>query len=96
VDLISDYLTTGEQLLQKAQSGLNERNGSQLRYAAHTLKGASHGLGLLDLANLARELEQLATKTEWVEAEEKLNSLVHLFLNAQPVLTKLKARLKSK
>ena len=57
MDMIESFLTSAEELVVRVEHSLATLDGSELKAAAHTLKGAAASLGAEAIAACARTME---------------------------------------
>jgi HPt (histidine-containing phosphotransfer) domain-containing protein len=72
-ELIELFVDTGTADFEKIQSGLASNNADQVMRSAHTIKGAAGNLGLTELSDMAKIIEQNATDNHL----EGLDQVVH-------------------
>lgn len=77
--LLADTLTSD---LEKIRRGLRENDAESIRFAAHSIKGASGNLGF-------KKLSQLAADIEMRSRDDRLGGLQKLILEMQHLLDKL-------
>ena len=63
-ELIELFIETGTADFQNLQSALAENNAEQVMRSAHTIKGASGNLGLVDVSQTAGIIEDKADKNQ--------------------------------
>jgi HPt (histidine-containing phosphotransfer) domain-containing protein len=59
-DFINSYLADAAVLLDTIQQAFNQQNGKELVQSAHTLKSTSAQVGAVRLAELCRQIEEMA------------------------------------
>ena len=69
VELIDLYLEEAPRIFATVREGLATCDFVTAKRAAHSLRGSSSNLGILQMAAIAGELEQLAAKHELVAAQ---------------------------
>jgi HPt (histidine-containing phosphotransfer) domain-containing protein len=69
VELIDLFLKELESLMASLDASLKSKTGKDLARYAHSLKGASGGMGAAQLASLARTLEEVALSARFDLAE---------------------------
>ena len=57
MELIELFIETGISDLDKFRSAIEEGNGEEAANAAHSLKGAAGSLGLMEISEIAKEIE---------------------------------------
>ena len=63
-ELIELFIDTGSADFQKIQDALAGGNSDQVMRSAHTIKGAAGNLGLMDVSETARSIEDCASKNQ--------------------------------
>jgi HPt (histidine-containing phosphotransfer) domain-containing protein len=63
-ELIELFIDTGTADFQKIQAALAGGNSDQVMRSAHTIKGAAGNLGLMDVSETARSIEDNASKNQ--------------------------------
>jgi len=58
LELLELFIETGVSDLDKLQSAISAGDSEQARGAAHSLKGAAGNMGLMEIYNLAKEIEE--------------------------------------
>jgi HPt (histidine-containing phosphotransfer) domain-containing protein len=59
-ELVELFIETGAADFEKIESGLANRDADQVMRSAHTIKGAAGNLGLTQISDLAKLIEQHA------------------------------------
>ena len=57
MELIELFIETGRSDLDKLRSAIDEGNGEEAGNAAHSIKGAAGSLGLIEISEVAKEIE---------------------------------------
>ncbi len=85
LEILELFLDTGMVDIDKLRSAIEEGNAEEAAQAAHSLKGASGNLGLMDIYNVALKSEEEARNNsldglaESVQTlKEQLNSLAEI------------------
>jgi HPt (histidine-containing phosphotransfer) domain-containing protein len=89
-DLIALFHDTYPELLAAVRAAVANKDGEQLRIAAHTLKGS---VGVFDATaayDLARRLEEVGRGQNWDEARATLAELEDAVANLQQTLCQLR------
>jgi two-component system sensor histidine kinase TorS len=60
MELIELFIETGRSDLDKLRSAMEEGNGEEAANEAHSLKGAAGSLGLMEISEIAKEIEEKA------------------------------------
>ena len=60
MELIELFIETGRSDLDKIRSAIEEGNGEEAANAAHSIKGAAGSLGLMEISEIAKEIEREA------------------------------------
>jgi histidine phosphotransfer protein HptB len=63
-ELIELFIDTGSVDFLKIQEGLAGGNSDQVMRSAHTIKGAAGNLGLMDVSETAKNIEDSASKNQ--------------------------------
>ncbi len=58
-ELIDMFLEQSDQSLERIQQAIRDESADQLRYAAHTLKGAGSSVGAMTVSESAAALEEM-------------------------------------
>ena len=76
--LITNKLKTSSlELIKEIREGILNKNGEQLRNAAHALKGAVSAFEAVKAAELAKELEMMGRSRSFEKADSRVNQLEH-------------------
>jgi HPt (histidine-containing phosphotransfer) domain-containing protein len=75
MELIELFIETGISDLEKLNSAIDEGNGEEAANAAHSIKGAAGNLGLVDLSETAKEIEEKARNNRLEEIAESAQAL---------------------
>jgi HPt (histidine-containing phosphotransfer) domain-containing protein len=78
-ELIELFIETGGADYQKLLEGLAAGNADQVRSSAHTIKGASGNLGLLDVSEVASSIEASAMNHQLEKAGNAVDTLKRQF-----------------
>lgn len=85
LEILELFLDTGMVDIDKLRSAIEEGNAEEAAQAAHSLKGASGSLGLMEIYDLAMKSEEEARNNsldglaEYVQTlKEQLNSLAEI------------------
>ena len=71
-DLAEMFFTECPKLMQQIREHIAGADGSELRRAAHTLKGSAHVFGAEEAADAAHRLEEIGREEAFADAEEAL------------------------
>ncbi|RKX60238.1 MAG: hypothetical protein DRP37_05520 [Thermodesulfobacteriota bacterium] len=89
LELIDLFVEVGKTDLDKLQSGIDDGNAEDVAKSAHSLKGASGNLGLMEFFQIAKEIEekgrngQLEGTAEAAQAlKERLKAVAEFSRNA--------------
>jgi histidine phosphotransfer protein HptB len=63
-ELIELFIDTGTADFQSIQEALEGGNSEQVMRSAHTIKGAAGNLGLMDVSETAKKIEDCASKNQ--------------------------------
>lgn len=75
LELIELFIETGMSDLDKLQSAIKEVNAEKAANAAHSLKGAATSIGLMELSETAKEVEEKARNDRLEETAEAAQAL---------------------
>ncbi|MFQ5486235.1 MAG: Hpt domain-containing protein [Desulfobacterales bacterium] len=75
LELLELFIETGMSDLEKLQSAISAGDSEQARGAAHSLKGAAGNIGLMELYDLAKEIEKKAIDGQLQTISEASNEL---------------------
>ncbi len=89
-ELIDTFLTDAPKMLEQMRSTLSAKNVDEFRRTAHSLKSNSANLGVTTVANLAREVEQIARTGTLDGVAERLPNLERETEAASAILEKMK------
>ena len=78
-ELIELFVTTGSADFQNIQSGLSKSDADQVMRSAHTIKGAAGNLGLLDVSDVAKIIEESAGNNQLDGLESAVANLKQHF-----------------
>ncbi|HKR12701.1 MAG TPA: Hpt domain-containing protein [Pyrinomonadaceae bacterium] len=90
-ELIDLYLGEVPHLIDSIRKGLEQNDWKSARRAAHTLRGSSGNMGVLQLSNLADKLERLQ-ETEADVARALCESLEREFVRVSELLLEERQR----
>jgi CheY-like chemotaxis protein/HPt (histidine-containing phosphotransfer) domain-containing protein len=62
------FASTTERLMEQIEAAIERREADGLRRLSHTLKGACGNIGAVEMAGLARRLEEAAAEDDWSQA----------------------------
>ena len=74
-ELIELFIDTGRADFQKIEAGLTNGDADQVMRSAHTLKGAAGNLGLMEISDLAKSIEESASSHTLDGLDQALSSL---------------------
>ncbi len=74
-ELIELFIDTGSVDFQKIQDGMASSDAEQVMRSAHTIKGAAGNLGLMDVSESAKIIEENATNNKLDGLEETISTL---------------------
>ena len=63
-ELIELFIDTGASDFEMMQQALAQQDAEQVMRSAHTIKGAAGNLGLMDVSEVAREIEEGASNNQ--------------------------------
>jgi HPt (histidine-containing phosphotransfer) domain-containing protein len=75
LELIELFIETGITDLANLQSAVEKKRAQEVAYAAHSLKGAAANLGLASIAEIAKQIEEMAHKDLLDGAMEAIRSI---------------------
>jgi HPt (histidine-containing phosphotransfer) domain-containing protein len=79
LEIFGLFVETGRTDLETIQSAIEEMNASEVERAAHSFKGASGNIGLMDLYEIAAEIVQKARNNQLEGIGERVESLRNKF-----------------
>lgn len=85
VELIDLYLAEAPRIFSTIRTALANNDWPSAKRAAHSLRGSSSNLGILQMAAIADDLEHRAANSE-VSAEQLLRELEAEFVNVETIL----------
>ncbi len=74
-ELIELFVDTGSADFQKIQAGMAGSDADQVMRSAHTIKGAAGNLGLMDVSDTAKIIEENATNNQLDGLDEAIDTL---------------------
>ena len=74
-ELIELFIDTGSADFKKIQDGLTGNDSDMVMRSAHTIKGAAGNLGLMDVSETARIIEEKATENQLDSLGEAMQTL---------------------
>ncbi len=75
LELIELFVDTGRADFQKIEAGLADGDADQVMRSAHTLKGAAGNLGLMEISDLSRSIEESASNNTLDGLDQALSTL---------------------
>ena len=75
IELLELFVETTASNLNKLQSGLADGDSGQVSEAAHTIKGSSANLGLMEIAEAAKGIEERARQDSLEGAADVVESI---------------------
>lgn len=79
LELIELFVETGSADFQNLESGLADKDADQVMRSAHTLKGAAGNMGLMEISDAAKLIEQSAGNNVLEGLDQAVSTLrVHL------------------
>lgn len=78
-DILDKFVSSADELVQKATLHLSERDCDGMKAAAHQMIGLFAALDLRELSKLSRRLEQCTTHGDWDEVRAVLESLAERY-----------------
>lgn len=83
-DVFPRYLRNREEDMQKIQTALEKKDFETLRQIGHKLAGNAAGYGLLDLGEMARELERAAGDRQYEKCRDVSRQMKAYLAELQP------------
>ncbi len=77
--LMPTYLANNREHMQKLTSAVNEANAIDIVSHAHAIKGAGRNLGVVQLSNVAMQLETMVRQGDLSKKDELLKSIIFEF-----------------
>ncbi len=74
-ELIELFIDTGAADYQNIQSGMADKNADQVMRSAHTIKGAAGNLGLLEVSETAKIIEENADNNQLDNLDQAVQTL---------------------
>ncbi len=81
--LIEIYLSDGKKHIEHLQQAVDAADCDQLRHIAHTLKGTSMNIGVIDLAGHCQLLELQAAENSLQDARQLVETICQDFNQAE-------------
>lgn len=78
-ELIELFVTTGSADFENIQSGFANSDADQIMRSAHTIKGAAGNLGLMDVSDVAKTIEDSAMEHQLDNLESAITQLKSQF-----------------
>ncbi len=75
LELLELFIETGMSDLEKLQSAISSGDSGQARGSVHSLKGAAGNIGLMEIYDLAKEIEKKAIDGQLETISEASNEL---------------------
>ena len=66
-EMLGDFVTVSRHICGDLAAALERRQSTAIRHCAHNLKGSSRTAGAVDLAEISRQLENIAETADWQE-----------------------------
>ena len=88
LELIELFIDTGMTDLDKLKSAIEEGNADEATMAAHSIKGASGNLGLMEIYDVARKSEEEARNNSLIELAESTQTLKEQLVSLAEVARK--------
>jgi HPt (histidine-containing phosphotransfer) domain-containing protein len=85
-ELLTEYIQTSENLLERQRSCLEVHDAKELERAAHSLKGSSLTTGATRLGELAADIERFAREGRLPSAVSVLDQAVREFAGLRTIL----------
>ena len=79
LELLELFIDTGMVDIEKLRSAVKEGNAEKAAQAAHSIKGASGNLGLMEIYDVARKSEEEARNNSLIELTESAQTLKEQF-----------------
>lgn len=93
IELIDSYAPLFSNQSRAIEDACSTRDETKLRYAAHSLKGASLNIGANKLGAICRSIEDFADKKDIPSAEQLLPALKQVMERTSSALNMIKAKL---
>ncbi len=81
--LMEVFLETAHESLENLKIAIDTNNYENIFQSAHALKGSAANLTLMDISNLAKEIEHEARESNSINYQEKFSILENMILNLQ-------------
>jgi HPt (histidine-containing phosphotransfer) domain-containing protein len=92
VELINLYLEEGARLLQVVNDALRTKDAAAIKRAAHSLRGSSGNLGILQMSVICEQMEKHECNDPFPFLEELMLSLTSEFQHVRGILTEERER----
>ncbi len=92
-DLIASYLSYATNQLSHLRTSLERGNADDVQFAAHSLRGSSLNLSLIELASLCQIIENKSRENNLDGLLDMMNKVEEEFSKAQILLAKIRANL---
>lgn len=90
--LLDSFIVDSHERLQQLQQACEVADAAALRAAAHSFKGSCANLGALQMAELCRHIELLATQGQ-SQVQPYLVQLEQAFMQVKPLLAEVRRQL---
>ena len=88
-EILTLFITSTEELLERINKAMENKDGRALKEAAHELKGACSSVGAKGMAQLCFDLEQAGKNNEWDNAPRIQSGLNQTFESARNWIERL-------
>ncbi|MCU7940467.1 MAG: Hpt domain-containing protein [gamma proteobacterium symbiont of Bathyaustriella thionipta] len=85
-ELIAIFISDGQAQIEDLKKAIDASNSDDVRRIAHTLKGSSANLGVIDLSESCKILEYKAAEGVLEDANELLENIVSNFIETKNTL----------
>jgi signal transduction histidine kinase/CheY-like chemotaxis protein/transcription termination factor NusB len=93
-ELIDNFLTSSKKQIKAIEQAVINQFSQELHYATHSLKGSSQSLGILNLSEKCVNIEKMAERSDWQNAENLLADLQNLYKVVEKALIEKSYNLK--
>jgi HPt (histidine-containing phosphotransfer) domain-containing protein len=87
-EIIPTYMKRNKEELRGLISSVKTSNAKDVKWHAHSIKGAGRNLGVAGLSELAGRLETMASKEDLSEAEYLLKDIISEFHRLEEFISK--------
>ena len=75
IELVELFIETGKPQLIELNGAVEKKNGDHIRKIAHSLKGASGNLGLMEIYEESKKMEEQSSSQNYRELAESIEKI---------------------